>query len=110
VPEQPSLNAEVDTLSPSVPETPNPVQPQGRDTEDGGITKETNMNVTALKKAALEAARLLVFAIPGILITVLTDNPSLGGSLGGTILLILKSLDRGIHENTATPVKGLLPF
>ncbi len=69
-----------------------------------------NVNTAALKKAALEAARLLVFAIPGILITVLTDNPSLGGSLGGTILLILKSLDRGIHENTATPVKGLLPF
>lgn len=110
VPEETPINTEVDTLSPTVPETPNPVQPQGRDTEDGVLNKETNVNTKVLKKALLEAARLLVFAVPGILITVLTDNPSLGGSLGGTILLVLKSIDRSIHENPATPVKGLLPF
>jgi hypothetical protein len=109
-PEQPTLNTEVDTLSPLVPTTPNPVQPQGRDTEDGVLNKETTVNTKVFKKALLEAARLLVFAVPGILITVLTDNPSLGGSLGGTILLVLKSIDRSIHENPATPVKGLLPF
>lgn len=131
VPEQPTENVTVDTNpTPPVP-TQYPVQPQGRDTEDcmkflrsstsvpmsllkiasaGGITKETNVNTKVLKKALLEAARLLVFAVPAILITVLTDNPSLGGSLGGTILLVLKSIDRSIHENPATPVKGLLPF
>lgn len=110
VPEQPTENVTVDTNpTPPVP-TQYPVQPQGRDTEDGGITKETNVNTKVLKKALLEAARLLVFAVPAILITVLTDNPSLGGSLGGTILLVLKSIDRSIHDNPATPVKGLLPF
>ena len=110
VPEQPVENVTVDTNpTPPVP-TQYPVQPQGRDTEDEGITKETNVNTKVFKKALLEAARLLVFAVPGILITVLTDNPSLGGSLGGTILLVLKSIDRSIHENPATPVKGLLPF
>jgi hypothetical protein len=103
-------NVEVDTLSPPLPETPNPDQHQGRDTELGVLNKETTMNSKVLKKALLEAARLLVFAIPAVLITVFTDNPSLGGSLGGTILLVLKSIDRSIHENPATPVKGLLPF
>jgi len=107
---QPSENVEVDT-NPSEPvATPNPDQQQGRDTEHRVLNKETTVNTKVFKKAALEAARLLVFAIPGILITVLTDNPSLGGSLGGTILLVLKSIDRSIHENPATPVKGLLPF
>ena len=93
------------------PEPYSPNQSQGRFSQLGGKLKEiTNVNLTALKKAALEAARLLVFAIPGILITVLTDNPELGGSLGATILLVLKSLDRGIHEDKTTEAKGLLPF
>lgn len=70
----------------------------------------SNMNLDTLKKAALEAGRLLVLAIPGILITVLTDNPELGGSLGATILLVLKSLDRGIHEDKSTESNGILPF
>ena len=70
----------------------------------------SSMNMDTLKKAALEAGRLLVLAIPGILITVLTDNPELGGSLGATILLVLKSLDRGIHEDKSTASTGILPF
>ena len=96
--------------------TPNPSEPTKDDdlNQSQGRFEETkeisNVNTSVLKKAALEAARLLVFAIPAILITVLTDNPSLGGSLGGTILLVLKSIDRSIHDNPATPVKGLLPF
>lgn len=78
---------------------------------------ETNVDSTtqseghnAIKKAVLEGARLLVFAIPGILITILTDNPELGGSLGATILLVLKSIDRGIHEDKTVESNGLLPF
>lgn len=110
VEKQPSENVEVSVIPPTLPTTPNVDYSQGRDTEDGVLNKETTVNTKVFKKAALEAARLLVFAIPGILITVLTDNPSLGGSLGGTILLVLKSIDRSIHENPATPVKGLLPF
>lgn len=86
-------------------------QSQGRLSQLGGKLKEMfNVNVQALKKAALEAGRLLVFAIPGILITVLTENPEVGGSLGATILLILKSIDRGIHEDKTSPSTGILPF
>lgn len=68
------------------------------------------MNAQAFKKAALEFARLVVFAIPGLLITVFTNNPELGGSAGALILAVLKSVDRGIHENPSTDAKGLLPF
>lgn len=100
-------NGDTHKYEPLVSATDDSIQQQGRFSENKEIF---NMNSVALKKAALEAARLVVFALPGILITVFTDNPSLGGSLGGTILLILKSLDRGIHESPATPVKGLLPF
>ena len=110
VAEHAPLNTEVDTLPPLVPATPNPDQYQGRDTEYRVLNKDTNMKFTVLKKALLEAARLLVFAIPAILITVLSDNPTLGGSLGGTILLVLKSIDRSIHEDKTNNVKGLLPF
>jgi len=68
------------------------------------------MNAVALKKAALEFGRLLVFALPGLLITVLSNNPELGGSVGVLLLAVLKSVDRGIHENPSTDAKGLLPF
>lgn len=68
------------------------------------------MNTVVLKKAALEFARLVVFALPGILIAVLTSNPELGGAYGALILGILKSIDRGIHEDKTTEAKGLLPF
>jgi hypothetical protein len=76
----------------------------------GGFVKIKGNISMNLKKAALEAGRLLVLAIPGILITVLTNNPELGGSLGATILLVLKSIDRGIHEDPTTKSNGLLPF
>lgn len=95
----------VDTNSLIPPSVDVSIQPQGRFSNI-----KDNMNSTALKKAALEAGRLLVFAIPGILITVLTNNPEFGGSLGATILLVLKSIDRGIHEDKTNDVKGLLPF
>lgn len=72
------------------------------------VRNDVKSNV--VKKAVLEAARLLVFSIPGILITVFTSNPELGGSLGATILLVLKSVDRAIHEDKTNDVKGLLPF
>lgn len=68
------------------------------------------MTSAVLKKAGLELARLVVFALPGLLITVMTNNPTLGGSLGTVILALLKSIDRGIHEDTSTSAKGLLPF
>lgn len=98
---------EVDTNPPLAPEVAVFNQPQVSLISNKEIL---GMNLESLKQAALEAARLLVFAIPGILITVFTNNPELGGSLGATILLVLKSFDRAIHENKDTPVKGLLPF
>lgn len=100
-------NVEVNEDSFIPTKSPKSHQPQGRLSQ----TKEIfNVNVTTLKKVALEAGRLLVLAIPGILITVLTDNPGLGGSVGATILLVLKSLDRGIHEDKSTASTGILPF
>lgn len=108
---QPPENDESDKDSFVPAETYKSNQSQGRLSQLGGKLKEMfNVNVQALKKAALEAGRLLVFAIPGILITVLTENPELGGSLGATILLVLKSIDRGIHEDKTTPSTGILPF
>lgn len=108
---QPPVNTQVDSNSFVPPITGYRENHQGRFSQLGGKIKEVlNINTTALKKAALEAGRLLAFSIPGILITVLTDNPELGGSLGATILLVLKSIDRGIHEDKTTPAQGLLPF
>jgi hypothetical protein len=106
-PEQPTPNVEVDKDSFVPPITGYLNQSQGRFSENKEIL---GMNVTTLKKAGLEFARLLVFAIPGLLITVLTNNPELGGSAGTIILALLKSVDRGIHEDKSTPSTGLLPF
>lgn len=107
---QPPQNNEVDKDSFVPPITGYSHQSQGRLSEHGGNLMERFSMSETLKKAALEAGRLLVFAIPGILITVLTNNPELGGSLGATILLILKSIDRGIHEDKSTESTGILPF
>lgn len=63
-----------------------------------------------LKKALKEFLRLLVFAVPGILIQVISGNAELAASYGGTILLVLKSIDKYIHTNTDTNLVGLVPF
>ncbi len=110
-PEQPFDTVHLDETPPETPNVDDSEIHQGRFSEDGGKLKENvSMKSETLKKAALEAGRLLVFAIPGILITVLTNNPELGGSLGATILLVLKSIDRGIHEDKTVEANGLLPF
>lgn len=108
---QPPVNTETVT-NPSQPiTTPDFNQPQGRlEQSSVNLMETSSMNSPVLKKAALEFARLLVFALPGFLITVLTNNPELGGSLGATILLVLKSVDRAIHEDKTNDIKGLLPF
>lgn len=63
-----------------------------------------------LKVASLEFLRLLVFAIPGIFIQVLTNDPFASTAIGGIILASLKSYDRGVHEDPTTSKTGLLPF
>lgn len=97
--------SEKDSFKPA--ESYKPHQSQGGFVNIGAFK---TVKMETFKKAALEAGRLLVLAIPGILITVLTENPELGGTLGATILLVLKSLDRGIHEDKSTESNGILPF
>lgn len=53
--------------------------------------------------------RLVVFALPGGLITLLTSDPSLGFGYGVPILALLKFVDKYIHESPSK-LKGLLPF
>lgn len=68
------------------------------------------MNREAIIKGLKEAGRLVVFAIPGILIQVVSNDPTLAAVYGGLILTVLKAVDRSIHENPETELKGLLPF
>lgn len=63
-----------------------------------------------LKHALKELGRLIVLALPGILIQVFTNNPELAVGWGVPIMAILKSLDRGVHEDTTIKSDGLLPF
>lgn len=68
------------------------------------------MNKQVVTVAVKEFLRLVVFAIPGILIQVFTKNPELSVGYGGMILGALKAIDRAIHDNPDSSVNGLLPF
>lgn len=57
-----------------------------------------------------EMGRLLLFALPGALILLFTDNPDLAGQYGIPILFVLRSIDKGLHESQEVEVKGLAPF
>lgn len=62
-------------------------------------------------EAMKEALRLMVFAVPGIVLEVLTARPTLAtGALGGAILIVLKAADKWVHENPNVSAKGLVPF
>lgn len=63
-----------------------------------------------LKTALLEFARLLVFALPGVLIEIFTQDPALAGAYGVPIMAFLKAWDRAVHEDQTTSAKGILPF
>jgi Na+/melibiose symporter-like transporter len=67
-------------------------------------------NESPLKKALKELGRLVLFAVPGILIQVFTDNAALAASYGGTILLVLKSIDKYIHTDPNNSLSGIAPF
>ncbi len=63
-----------------------------------------------VKVAVLEFLRLVVFSIPGDVILVAQAHPTLlGGTIGALILVVLKAIDRAIHESPSA-AKGLLPF
>lgn len=70
--------------------------------------------VPSKKKALWEAIksllRLVVFAIPGILIAAITNDPELGAGYGVPILAVLKLIDKYIHESDKTKLRGLVPF
>lgn len=59
---------------------------------------------------AKEFARLLVLAIPGILIQVLSGNALAATTVGGLILGLLKGYDKSVHDDPINPSTGLLPF
>lgn len=63
-----------------------------------------------IKNALLEAARLLVFSVPGILLQVVTKDAALSAAYGGAILTALKAIDRAIHEDPTNKASGILPF
>lgn len=62
--------------------------------------------ITAVK----EIARLVVFAIPGIAIQVISGDAALSSAYGGIILLALKGVDKSIHDDPINPSTGILPF
>lgn len=62
-------------------------------------------------EALKEVARLIVFAIPAIVIQVVSSNPGIAETaIGGILLLLLRGIDRGIHENPKVESNGLVPF
>lgn len=65
---------------------------------------------STLSIALKELGRLVVFAIPAILIQVVTDNPNLTLGYGSVILGVLRAVDKAIHDNPDIKSKGLLPF
>ena len=66
--------------------------------------------MTNFKAIVKEILRLVIFSLPGALILLFTQNPSLAGSYGVPILYILRAIDKGIHEDETVKAKGLLPF
>jgi len=68
------------------------------------------MNKTTLVAFLKELARLVIFSLPGALILLFTQSPELAGAYGVPILYILRSIDKGIHEDETTTAKGLVPF
>jgi len=68
------------------------------------------MNKTTLVAFLKELARLVIFSLPGALILLFTQSPELAGAYGVPILYILRSIDKGIHEDETITAKGLVPF
>lgn len=64
----------------------------------------------AIWAAVKEVLRLVVLAIPALLIQIFTGNPELAGTYGTAILFILRAVDKYIHTNPNINQNGLLPF
>lgn len=64
----------------------------------------------AIWEATKEVLRLVVLAIPALLIQIFTGNPQLTGTYGTVILFVLRAIDSYIHNNKNIQANGLLPF
>lgn len=65
---------------------------------------------TTLVAGLKELLRLAIFAIPGALILLLTNDPDIAGAYGVPVLFVLRAIDKGIHEDPTVDAKGILPF
>lgn len=72
------------------------------------------MNKDRLVFAAKEFGRIVFLALPSFLIALLVQymstSPELSTGVFGLILAILKSYDRGLHEDKSTNINGIAPF
>lgn len=68
------------------------------------------MNHKAIINGLKELGRLIVLGIPALVIQIISGNSALAASYGGTVLFVLKSIDRYIHDNPKINKNGLLPF
>lgn len=68
------------------------------------------MTKKPLLEALKELGRLLIFSVPGALILLFTQSPELAGAYGVPLLYLLRTLDKGIHEDVNTAATGLVPF
>lgn len=64
----------------------------------------------AIIEGLKEVGRLVIFALPTVLIQIFTDNPALAGTYGTVILIALRAIDKAIHEDKTIKAKGILPF
>lgn len=69
-----------------------------------------NTRKEAIVAAIKEAFRLVVFSLPGVLIYVISNDAELSTIYGGTILTVLRGIDKYIHENRNINATGIVPF
>lgn len=66
------------------------------------------MNKQAVFEAAKELARVILFATIGFVIGYVTDLPQ--NTTTGVVLLLLRAVDKYLHENPEVKLNGLAPF
>lgn len=57
-----------------------------------------------------EILRQIIFSVPGIAIVVMTNDPVLSSGIGLVILMVLRAVDKVIHDDQNITSNGLLPF
>lgn len=109
-----SRNQNVPVLQPTPEPVPTPTPdptPAPEPVPEPTPTPEPPVEQTRpIVKAFLELFRLVVFALPALLIQLLTNDPGLAFGLGTPLLALLKTIDKYVHENPDSDISGLLPF